>query len=849
MVSLFGLIFVFYCHAEARDQIFVGARPLGMAGAFLAIADDGNAISWNPAGLPSVRHQEINSMYSNLYRIDLKDSYLCYVLPITDNQAIGIDWYHSGFDDEELGFTENQIRLSYGYNIIRKLSLGTNVKYLKRDMALDGISVDSFNGFGFDFGILFSPIKDLKVGVMAHDATNTWIKHDETDTKEKVLSNNLRFGVSYKPIKDLTVAMDVDDSVRFGAEYWMYNIFAARCGLVKDFSTGENPSYTAGWSLKYSLLQFDYAYNVAPTLPDTHRFSASLGFEFNPQLVKIETLELNPVFASLYKRYSQHDAGTVVLRNKHKEPLEVSVSVFIPGYMDAPTEVAREVLPPAIGDEPAYAQPMGLKPVLSDKMLSLISNAQRQIEVVVSYEHLKRTRQVKSSAKATLYKIGMLPLGEDVSPIAALIDPDDEAVHQFARGIMSQYASYSPLPRRERMGEGEMSAISENTSKAMLLFDALSAYGIKYVSDPYNPYSEVSGKKEAIDSVKYPKEVLNPKNKTGDCDDCSALYSALLENVGIHTMLVDVPGHVYIMFDTGIHSNSFEQMCLPEDMYIVSGETIWLPVEVTLFGKPFANAWQEGLSEYHKWQEKGELKLVDVHQAWEEYQRTHPPTPTPEITTPTLAEMEGSVLADIQQIQRLQNDFLLALEQGVQTTPSNLAQRNSLGITYVGLNEYDKAEEQFQQIITIAPDNFRLAEFRSAEAAAHNNLANLYVIEGRADAAISSYEKARNLSPDDPGIYLNLGIGYLITDNATESQKILEQAFQKLKGYKDACNLVGVPSQEPSAKGAKEPLMAVEIRTLFINAAKGTDVEAALKQLRPRAQEVGKKETYLYWKR
>jgi len=828
IISIGGLIVIFYCHAETKDKIFVGARPLGMAGAFLAVADDGNAIAWNPAGLPFVRHQEINSMYSNLYGIDLKDNYLCYVLPITDNQAVGIDWYHSGFDDEELGFAENQIRLSYGYNIIRKLSLGTNVKYLNRGMDLDGISVDSFNGFGFDFGILFSPIKNLKVGVMAYDATNTWVKHDGTDKKEQILSNNIRFGISYKPREDLTVAMDVDGSVRFGAEYWLYNLFAARCGLMKDFSTGENPSYTAGWSLKYSLLQFDYAYNVAPTLPDTHRFSASLSFEFNPQLVKIEEVELKPVFASLYKRYSTHDAGTVVLRNKHKEPLEVSVSIFIPGYMDAPTEMAREVLPPAIGDEPGYAQVFRLKPVFSDKMLSLVSNAQRQMEVVVNYEHLKRTRRVKGSAKATLYKIGMLPLGEDVSPIAALIDPDDEAVHQFARGVMSQYV--------DRDDNG---AISKNISKAVMLFNALNAYGIKYVPDPYNPYSEVSGKTEAIDSVKYPREVLNPKNKTGDCDDGSALYATLLENVGIHTMLVDVPGHVYVMFDTCIHSNSFERMCLAEDMYIVLGEAIWLPVEVTMYGKSFISAWQEGLSEYHKWQETGQLKLVDVHQAWEKYQRTHPPTTPPEITAPALAKIDEQVFLDVQQMRQLQDDFLVALEQSVQTTPGNLAQHNILGITYVGLNEYEKAEEQFQQIINIAPDN----------AAAHNNLANLYVIGDRIDAAISSYESARAHSPDDPGIYLNLGMGYLITDNQTESQNMLEQAFQKLEDYEAACELVGVRSQEPGAKGAKEPLMAIEIRSLFISAAEGADVEAAVKKTGLRATAIGKEEIYLYWKR
>ena len=87
-----------------------------------------------------------------------------------------------------------------------------------------------------------------------------------------------------------------------------------------------------------------------------------------------------------------------------------------------------------------------------------------------------------------------------------------------------------------------------------------------------------------------------------------------------------------------------------------------------------------------------------------------------------------------------------------------------------------------------------------------------------------------------------------MTDNQTESKRILEQAFQRLEDYKDACNLVGVPSQKPTAKGV-EPLLADDIRSLFINAAKGGDVEYTLKQLRPRAAEAGKEEIYLYWKR
>ena len=43
--------------AQARElpKFFEGVRPLGMGGAFTAVADDENALFYNPAGLARVR--------------------------------------------------------------------------------------------------------------------------------------------------------------------------------------------------------------------------------------------------------------------------------------------------------------------------------------------------------------------------------------------------------------------------------------------------------------------------------------------------------------------------------------------------------------------------------------------------------------------------------------------------------------------------------------------------------------------------------------------------------------------------------------------------------------------------
>src|SRR5712692_400351 len=58
----------------------VGARPLGMGGAFVAVADDATAASWNPAGLALLLHPEVSivgeSVMSKLATTNFVDTVL-----------------------------------------------------------------------------------------------------------------------------------------------------------------------------------------------------------------------------------------------------------------------------------------------------------------------------------------------------------------------------------------------------------------------------------------------------------------------------------------------------------------------------------------------------------------------------------------------------------------------------------------------------------------------------------------------------------------------------------------------------------------------------------------------------
>ena len=91
-----------------------------MGGAFIAVADDANAITWNPAGLPGLRRTEFTSTYADLYDMGISQSYrVCETF--FDRIAIGMDWSNVGFDDKELAYSENKLNFALGSNLLKSL--------------------------------------------------------------------------------------------------------------------------------------------------------------------------------------------------------------------------------------------------------------------------------------------------------------------------------------------------------------------------------------------------------------------------------------------------------------------------------------------------------------------------------------------------------------------------------------------------------------------------------------------------------------------------------------------------------------------------------------------------------
>lgn len=267
--------------AYFRD-IGAGVRPMGMGGAYTALADDSNAPMWNSAGLAQIKKQELNLAYSALYigldpylynseNDQLGHHLISYILPF-GSASIGLSWntFQSNFYDE------NTICLSYGKKLIETLYTGINLKRMDWNIAeneytkIDDDIPDkgaSKNGYTLDLGFLIKSNDNFSIGFSAENLVPADVG---LNVKERI-SPNLRCGVAYKvktpkslDLKLLTLLdtsyreQNQDMDVRLGIEGWfIHETTGVRLGV-------NSTSLSSGFSYRIFLsrleLQLDYAF-------------------------------------------------------------------------------------------------------------------------------------------------------------------------------------------------------------------------------------------------------------------------------------------------------------------------------------------------------------------------------------------------------------------------------------------------------------------------------------------------------------------------------------------------------------------------------------------------------------
>ena len=273
-------------HAGAFLRMGVGARALGMGGAFTAIADDATASYWNPAGLTKIENIEATFMYSANMTVDRQLNYFGYAQWLGVG-GLGVSWINAGMGDMEIRDPEgnligsedtgdNAIMLSYGMEV-GTLSLGASAKFLHQNV----MDTNSETGFGLDFGGIFNVSDNVAAGVMIRDVGSHF-----GDVNVPV---NWRFGTGIKALDGaLAVGIDVDKveeihdfQIHLGGEYGMevhpgYHVFF-RTGL----NGVEDQAFTGGIGIRVPYLQFDYTYITEKEevdLGNSHRIEVTARF-------------------------------------------------------------------------------------------------------------------------------------------------------------------------------------------------------------------------------------------------------------------------------------------------------------------------------------------------------------------------------------------------------------------------------------------------------------------------------------------------------------------------------------------------------------------------------------------
>ena len=752
------------CEALARtpsSQVPVGPRAIAMGGAFSAIADDASALFWNPAGLVGVGHQELTASHANLFGVGIREDLASFVLPLSPGFAMATDWYHSGFEDDELGFSENRVTVGTAFKLRPWLWAGTGAKLLTRGTRLDGLSIVSGRGIGFDAGLLVSPTDHWRIGLVGQDLTGTDVRSSEGEV-DNAYSRNFRLAAAYTRPGLATAAFDVDDRWHLGLEVTPHALLALRGGAERDREGREDIAWSMGLGFNVGLARIDWARSIPPTLDATDYFSLALEFNFNPAQVRIEKVQTDEIYTSLYKSYARDAFGKVQLRNLQDRPLTTRVSVFIPELMTAPSEQEVTLRPGAVNELPFTA-------VLDETVLGQRGDRPVQVQVSASYQSKRLVRREKGTARTFAYGPGAINWGEGMAQAAAFVTPRDPAVDALARqaGRLALELENNPFGNR-------------NIAFAAAVTDALAELGVAYVPDPTNPFSTISDTPHAVDTIHYPYQTLD--RLSGDCDDTTVLMASMLGNLGVKTQFVDVPGHILLLADTGLHERNRAALGVDSTLMVIDGDRVWIPLETTSLAKGFVRAWRDGADGIASGAATNRVQYFDVTQA---QVRFEPATPPGERNVRKLVEerFNARLQAEAKEVSSIREQYFTARfgasARELEATAGALEEVSR--IEFEGGN-LEGARSQLRRALAKAPQS----------ASAHNNLG--VVLAGMDSSAIADehWQAALALGRRDPGIALNRGIVRWARGDSAGAMSLLGPAVAEAGGYAAACRLVGL---------------------------------------------------------
>jgi tetratricopeptide (TPR) repeat protein len=481
-----------------------------------------------------------------------------------------------------------------------------------------------------------------------------------------------------------------------------------------NFSIELNPAFTYSRSLG-SLTRFDgLVFGLG--------FSAAYRFGEDPDApqapvrsIRFSEAAFPPVFAAMQSYYVKNPFTHITLTNAETWDItDLQVSFFQAGFMDNPTKLLSL---PALAAGKGVA--VDVTATFNNEVFKTNGVTPLTGQIVVEYASRNRAgRQV-------------LPVSYDLYDKNAISWDDDRKEAAFITSADSALRNYVSFIRQAAR-DAAVPGYSETAQTAVQVFYALKEIGIIYQIDPTSPFTAAQGNVQSVDSVSLPRETL--KRRTGDCDDLTALYCALLETTGIQTAFITVPGHIYAAFNTKVPSASYRDVHPDKVMTLPIEGELWVPVEITMIGtSDFLTAWRKGIEEFR--------------------------------------EMDGT--------PEKRGFFMTAAAQQIYR-PVGLREED-LGLQYGSVKRItDNYQSEMEKIVSSVLESYTRIASDSGVKNDWNKLGVAAALFGRYDEAQKAFNTALSLDRNYLGALVNLGNVFFLKQDYQNSLRVFHQAEESL---------------------------------------------------------------------
>ncbi|MBI9103014.1 MAG: hypothetical protein JEY99_11405 [Spirochaetales bacterium] len=525
----------------------------------------------------------------------------------------------------------------------------------------------------------------------------------------------------------------------------------------------------AGLNLSYNLnIEFQPTLMYSfPVLPDENRFQGltfGLGISGSyrtgidpdaPQAkvrsIRFEEPQIRSLFAAMQSYYIDHPVGTVKIVNTEKFAINnVEVSFFQAGYMDSATQSAT-ITEIGAGEEVE----VDILALLNENVFATEGITPLTGEIQVSYNSQGRIGNQSQPVTYDLHDKEAMTWDDD-RKVAAFITPSDAALRN--------YVSYI----RQTCRDVTRAGYSDKIQVAMQIFYALDELGILYQLDPTSPFDAAQENPLIVDAVSLPRNTLI--RGTGDCDDLTVLFTAMIEAAGMESAFITIPGHIYAAFNTGVSARDYQMIHPDKAMTIPIEGELWIPVEITMIGsEDFSTAWRVGIEEFASVANPDDRTIHFSREAQELFRPVG------------LKEQDlGLQYGDKSRIVNAFSDDIDAVVDSVidefntaAKEKGNKGSYNKLGIVCAQFGEYSLAEKAFNNALSL-DRNYTSPKI---------NLGNVYYMKGEFQNALrllhgveqAMNESGKNTSSSYSAVLLNLSRCYYEIENYDKSADYSER--------------------------------------------------------------------------